>query len=328
LDGLIIGRPVFALYTVIGICAGVAWLSAAQRPERFLYGLIATGMLLGALLELVYLVDDLSPTVSYRMNTVFKFYNQLWILFAIAAAGCVARMFDTANRSSVGDAAGADDARLDNRAPLLRRHWARAGLIITAVVTVLGFAYPAQATMPRLDTRFAHPDANLTLDAYAWMEYAEMPFVNADPVTYADDLAAIDWFNEEVSGNPVIAEAAFGTYRCNGSRFSIATGLPAIIGWERHEQQQRDRTLLPQRVRDMRELYETPDIAKKQVLIDKYDVEYIVVGQTERVYPQIDGNQCVATDVSAGIGAIEDMVGTDLEIAFSHGTTIVYRVVR
>ena len=46
--------------------------------------LIAGATLLGAALEIVYLVDDLNGTVWYRMNTVFKFYNQIWNLLGIA----------------------------------------------------------------------------------------------------------------------------------------------------------------------------------------------------------------------------------------------------
>jgi uncharacterized membrane protein len=331
--GLVTERPVFALYVAIGAAAGVAWLANRERGERFLFALIAIGMLLGSALELVFLVDDLLSTDAYRMNTVFKFYNQLWTLFAIASAGCVARFLivllppheETLFQTNDEDAPAAPNPSPADR---IRIGWSRAGLVLTSLVVLAGFAYPAQATGVRLDTRFPHPDSNLTLDAYAWMEYGSITYTNGEDVTYADDLAAIDWFNEEVPGNPVIAEASFGTYRCNGSRFSIATGLPVVLGWERHEQQQRDRTLLPQRARDLREIYESTDVETKMQLIEKYGVEYIVVGQTERLYPRIVENRCEPQDVAAGIATIESMVGAQLEVAFSHGTTTVYRVLR
>ena len=65
---------------------------------------------------------------------------------------------------------------------------------------------------------------------------------SGEPVYFKDDLALIDWLNAHIHGTPVIAEASIGPYRGNGSRISSATGLPTIIGWERHEEQQRDRT--------------------------------------------------------------------------------------
>jgi YYY domain-containing protein len=326
--GLVTGRPVFALYVAIGASAGVAWLVSNERSERFLFGMIAIGTLLGALLELIFLVDDLRGGDAYRMNTMFKFYNQLWTLFALASAGCVARMISELlpPAQANDDAPSTDDPEL-TQPDRIRRGWSRAGLAISVGVVVLGLAYPVQAIGPRLDTRLPHPESNLTLNAYSWMNYATIPLSNGDVLTYNDDLAAIEWFNDDVPGNPVIAEASFGAYRCNGSRFSIATGLPSVIGWERHEQQQRDRKLLPQRSRDLRDLYELADPTAKMELIDKYDIEYIVVGATERVFPMVIDNQCVPQDVSAGIATFESMVGSQLEVVFVQGSTTVYRVV-
>src|SRR5699024_8804055 len=100
-----------------------------------------------------------------------------------------------------------------------------------------------------------------------------------DPITYADDLAAINWINENIHGTPVIAEAAFGTYRCNSSRFSIATGLPAPVGWVRHETQQRHPGDLVQRESDLKTLYTTGSIDEKMEIIDRYNIEYVIVGQ-------------------------------------------------
>src|SRR5690606_2063107 len=105
--------------------------------------------------------------------------------------------------------------------------WVSAALVVPILFITL--AYPLMATPVRLDTRF-QTATGLSLNAYEWMEYAEIPLIRIDdngqrtagePLTYEDDLAAIQWLNENVSGTPVIAEAAFGTYRCNGSRFSI-----------------------------------------------------------------------------------------------------------
>ena len=45
----------------------------------------------------------------------------------------------------------------------------------------------------------------------------------------------LDELNENVQGTPVIVEASIGAYRGNGSRISIATGLPTVLGWERHQ---------------------------------------------------------------------------------------------
>jgi YYY domain-containing protein len=323
--GIATERPVFALFAGVGSAAGVAWLAHPTGPERVIWAAVAVGMLLGAALEIVFLVDDLVTTDAYRMNTVFKFYNQLWTLFAVASSGCVAIML---RDSGIPERDRDDGAEARDPGRSSGVVWSRAGLAIAALVIVLGFAYPAQATGVRLDTRFPHPNRNWTLDAYAWMEYGTITFTDGTTVGYADDLAAIDWFNAEVAGTPVIAEASVhDAYRCNGSRFSIATGLPAVIGWQRHESQQRYTDHLLQRERDLFEIYVSTDPGEKLQLLDAYHVEYLVVGQTERLYPDFERG-CQPQDVAAGIAAIESMVGTSLEVAFQHGSTTVYRVVR
>ena len=123
----------------------------------------------------------------------------------------------------------------------------------------------------------------------------------------------------------MIAEASIGPYRCNGSRISIATGLPTIIGWERHEQQQRYPDTLGERGEDVRRLYLSPDPAEKEAILRKYGVAYVVVGDLERVYP-ISDNSCAATGSAAGIAAFDQMVGTTLDVAFAADGTTIYRV--
>lgn len=334
---LAIEHTTLALYLGIGLAAAILWLALKAPSERFIMAMIAGGTLLGASLELVYLVDDLSGTQWYRMNTIFKFYNQIWILLGIATAALTGRavwsILSTPNTDPGPEIS--PTLRDGSRSP-----WAWISAILVVPVAIASLAYAFVATPIRLDQHWTGYDRDLTLNAYQWMEYGEIPLsvvqenngqqqlVPTDPLEYDDDLAAIDWLNENVQGTPVIAEAAFGEYRCNGSRFSIATGLPAVIGWQRHQQQQRYLDDLTARESALRELYTTPNVDTKQRIIDQYGIEYIIVGQTERHYPTRNGNECIDTGSPEGIAAIEGMVGSTLEVAFEHGTTTIYRVVR
>src|SRR5207248_666639 len=47
---------------------------------------------LAAVCEVAYLADFLAGGAAYRMNTVFKLYEQAWPLFAIASAAALATM--------------------------------------------------------------------------------------------------------------------------------------------------------------------------------------------------------------------------------------------
>ncbi len=90
---------------------------------------------------------------------------------------------------------------------------------------------------------------------------------------------------EMIALGAVIVEAVGPLYRWTG-RISEYTGLPAVIGWDWHQIQQRtDYAGLVQRRRSETELFYTS--ASTQLAVDylrKYDVRYVVVGGEERVH--------------------------------------------
>jgi uncharacterized membrane protein len=199
--------------------------------------------------------------------------------------------------------------------------WKRVAAVIVVVIAFAGIA------IARLD------GAN-TLNAYEWMDYGTVITTDGQVIRYDGDGKAIDWLNDHVSGSPVIAEAIVilprsygGAYACGGARISRSTGLPTVMGWDRHEAQQRPTTDFQQRERDIYDLYTSTNIANKRRVIDTYQIEYIVSGPLELIYPTTDGyNHCTSSGSAAGIAALSAMVGTDLEIVFSEDGTTVYHV--
>jgi len=348
------GRPVLALFLGIAGIASIAWLMLPDESERFIAAMIAAAMFVGAGLEIVYLVDDLSGGFHYRMNTVFKFYNGIWILLALSSAGLIGRMVSIANADAPSDTGSLPDEKSDPAAPKAMavtgpgsdlqtfepdaaarrnrndqsRNWARVGLVVATISIVASLAFPIFSTGVRLDQHFSPGRQQWTLNAFDWMDYGTIQTQRGGEgivtLSYEDDRAVIEWFNAEVSGTPVIAEASINQYACGGSRISVGTGLPDVLGWFRHEQQQRYSTHLRERQDDVRTLYTSDDSEEKREIIDKYRIEYIVVGDLERNYLT---NDCAATDASEGIAALNVMVGHELEVAFMAGETVVYRVV-
>ncbi|MBA3414696.1 MAG: hypothetical protein H0U10_05665 [Chloroflexia bacterium] len=349
------GQPVLGLAIAGLAAAGSGWLFARTVPIRFWCLLLAAalGVIAGA--ELVVVADNLVATPAYRMNTVFKFYNLVWILLAIASGTGIAamaavaighprdRLFPAlalAGRGSDPAAArtpfahGFDQPPVPSAptpdkatAPSPRLSWARFGLAVSALVVVASFLYPVFAIGPRIAQRFPERPPLGTLDALAWMKSGTVPTEGGSlaAIEFAGDRAAIDWFNREVPGSPVIAEASIGPYRCNGSRVSIATGMPTIVGWDNHETQQRPAAALPPRVADVERLYQSADPVEKERILRRYNVAYVVVGDLERVYP-LPSNECTATADPAGIAAFDEMIGGSLEVAFADQETTVYRV--
>jgi len=193
---------------------------------------------------------------------------------------------------------------------------------LSALVIAASLVYPLTATRPRLEQRFTDALGSRTLNALDWMNYATLQSADGQTITFKGDLDAINWFNSEVPGTPVIAEASIGPYRGNGSRISIHTGLPTILGWDRHERQQRYPEGIDERFQDVRTLYDSSDPATKMEILRKYDVQYVIVGDVER--KSKIGNEPYAS--AEGIATFETMVGTYLDVAFASNGTTVYRV--
>jgi uncharacterized membrane protein len=325
---VVTGRAVFGLLFALGSAAAVGWLRLDRRNHRFVCLLAAAAFFTAAGTEIIVVADDLIGTAAYRMNTVFKFYNQVWVLLSLVSAALVAVMIYEGRRMA-GWQGGRENVipatpRPRDPATLV----ARVAAALALLVLLAALTYPVLATGPRLEQRFTPGTPVGSLDAFAWMESGTVPVVGSpayDEIAYAGDADAIAWFFANVSGSPVIAEASIGPYRCNGSRISAATGLPTIIGWERHEQQQRYPDTLPARVEDVRTLYTSPDPDEKEAILRRYNVEYVVVGDLERVYPIAD-NDCTPSGSQAGIEAFDAMVGTTLEVAHTSRGTTIYRV--
>lgn len=337
---IVLDRQALALLLGLGLSAVLAWLVLPGIAERFCAMLLAGAFFVAAGTELVYLVDDLSGGPAYKMNSVFKFYNGVWSLLALACAGLLSFLF-AAVRSRSRTVVEDSNEVSQRQAFRLASHWSAVGAIVGITAIVASLAFPVFSTSARLSQHFEQPGAHRTLNALDWMDYgtittgvpnrAAMREAEDDgielsnPVTlsYAEDRAVIEWFNAEVAGTPVIAEASINPYRCGGSRISIHTGLPAVIGWVRHQQQQRYQDHLTERRDDLRTLYTIGDPEEKLRIIEEYRIGYIIVGDLERHYLT---NDCLATENEGGIDAFSPLVGSELEVAFTAGATVVYRV--
>ncbi len=105
---------------------------------------------------------------------------------------------------------------------------------------------------------------------------------------YPSDYQAIQWINKNIVGQPVILESQGDSYT-DHARISSNTGLPTVLGWTVHEWLWRGSYDVPApRVSDVKLLYESPSFPETRQLIEKYDVEYIYIGNLEREhYPEI-----------------------------------------
>lgn len=218
-------------------------------PVRdFVLLLIGVGAALVLSVEFIYLRD----LFGTRMNTVFKFYLQAWVMWAVAGAYALAIFIWRPLEERGNDAGRIRDAALALGGSLL----AVAGLIY------LPLAIPK---------RYGEYGGALTLDGAAYIARWQ-----------PDDFAAIRWLNANVGDAPVILEAPGGGYQYEG-RVSAHTGLPTVLGWANHEAQWRgSRAEQDQRNLDIETIYASADPAEVLTLLDKYGISYVYVGPVER----------------------------------------------
>jgi len=331
---LLPSRPAAGLALSVVAASALFALRFRRSPRRFYpWALIAVAFATIGATELVYVVDDLDGGDWFRMNTVFKFYLPAWILLGVGCGVLLARMWRgvplawLSARQPLGAVARPTEVSISRRTTKQQVLQTIALPVLTGTATAalaLGLVYPVVATPVRLEQDMPTSPDWLTLDGYAWMRNGWILNGTGQTIEYGGDLAAIEWLSKNVDEPAVILEGAIGPYRGNGSRISSGTGFPTVIGWARHQEQQRYREDIAPRVADVHTLYNTTNLNLKLELLRRYQVRYVVVGDVERLWNTPDQPRPYAS--AAGLRAFDELVGSGLEVAFESGHTTVYEV--
>jgi uncharacterized membrane protein len=160
---------------------------------------------------------------------------------------------------------------------------AASGAAVSVALLLLGAVlYPLFATPVRLDDRFE--ETARTLDGAVYMQVATYEDEHG-PIDLSYDYEGIQWLRQNVEGTPVIVEGRSPLYRWGG-RFTIYTGLPAVIGWDWHQVQQRGDYgyMVGERATAVDTFYTNPDEAQAQTFLRRFDVSYVIVGRLEELY--------------------------------------------
>lgn len=222
-----------------------------QQNHGFVLLLILLGAGLTLAPEFFYLQDDFGT----RMNTIFKFYFQTWILWGIAAAYASA---------------------------ILLNHLIgiRGGLFKTAwlILMISSLMYPA-VMLPAKTGLLKSQPVQLTLDGKAYLQRNE-----------PDEWQAFQFLWNMPLG-PVV-EAVGPQYNPQYARVATHAGQPGLLGWEGHEIQWRGsaREMGSRRV-DIETLYQTGDWTRAQEIIQQYGIRYIYIGPVERSTYRVSENK-------------------------------------
>jgi len=262
---------------------------ALPDGKRLILFMVGTSLLLTMVVEIVVIRGDVG-----RMNTVFKFFLQAWVMLGLSSAAALGWLLPEITK-------------------WLPR-WRSAWTTIAVILIVFAALYFLIASMAKIRDRM-NPDAPHTLDAMTYMNGAQYFDFNGI-IDLSEDYRAIRWMEENIQGSPVIVEANCTEYRwC--SRFTIYTGLPGVLGWNWHQRQQRALVSdqVWNRVAEINNFYFTTDPTAAQVFLNKYNVLYIVVGKLERAEYSGDG-----------LLKFDFLNGKLWQEVYREGDTVIYKV--
>jgi hypothetical protein len=123
-----------------------------------------------------------------------------------------------------------------------------------------------------------------------WSDFKQHPTLNGLAYIVSEspfDGAAIRFLNERIPGQPCLVEFVGMGYNTWGSRFSIFTGIPALMGWDGHVREwltgrPGSEAAISERFNATELIYRTTDIAQAKKALDDHGVRLIMVGSVER----------------------------------------------
>lgn len=187
-------------------------------------------------------------------------------------------------------------------------------------------AFTFLGTPDRLAKRFAVAPPLGTLNGLKFMTTAT--YVGGDPpreINLRYDYEAINWLNNNVKGVKVLAELPMEYYRAYGMRAASSTGLPMVVG-DLHQNEQRYGWIVADRKSDMDTFFTTPDAQVALVLLSKYDIDYIYLGQLEQAKAGPTGMRKFEQLADPDVNLLREVFKTQQPAGILG--TIIYEVVR
>lgn len=233
--------------------------------NKFVFILLVLGLVLVVVPDIIFLKDIYfySNPPYFRANTVFKVWYQAWIILSIVSGYSLKLLYDKISKFKINWV-------FYNAAILL------AVIFLTCLYTLNGINYI-----------FGQKYTFKTLDG--------ADFINE---SYANHKSAIDWINRNIDGDPKLLEVYGQSYTLQ-SMFSVFTGLSVPVGWRDHEFGWRnDWPELSERLGEIELMYRSEDLTEVTRLLNKYQIEYIVVGKFEREVLEKDGYTNIGSSIA------------------------------
>jgi uncharacterized membrane protein len=262
-----------------------------RRPEgsadlrtTFALLLAGIGLLLIFAPEFVYLRDNFGT----RMNTVFKFYYQGWLLLGISSSYAIITAFSR--------------LRLPETRPIpaVARRLQQSVGSMALLLILAGLIYPVAG-------------------AYAKVRGfgVSTPTLNGLAYVGSDEQAAIEWVRQNTAPTDIVLQGQGDSYWVgdNDNLINAATGRPTLLGWDGHQSQWRGqayREMAAGRPEMVEAIYRSASPQTIQELLSQADIRYVYVGPVEREQYGISP-------------AVEARLEQVMDLAFAEGNIRIYR---
>jgi YYY domain-containing protein len=316
---LLLRFPLFGLLLpVVAVSAAMVWNEPRRVERNVALVLVGLAALIGLAIEIVFLRDNF----QMRMNTLFKFYFQIWVMWAIAAGYAVWRVLYAAyGAAERGEVRARERAAAPSSMGGLMKGVSAVWAVAFALLVVSGLMYTVYGVQSR---QIGGRSAPRGLDGAVWVR-DEVP----------GDYDAVNWLKANAAGSDYIMEAGRDEYSRPG-RVSAYSGIPTLVAWDTsHEMlwrtnQQEALRQIAERRNIVNSLYQgvdpegaAPITAERALeLLNRYGVRYVVAGATERGQagwgPSNPGEQM--TEYAEGV------FKQAMKVAFTSGTTVLYEV--
>ena len=244
-----------ACLLLAGLVVVLVIRKAETRDSLFAALLALLAFLLVSGCEVLFIKDHFSGSALYRMNTVFKFHYQAWILLSLASGFWLKWIFENAwNRWNLP----------------VKIIWGMVG----GLALLAAGLYPALAFTARMNGSSVD---SATMDGSAY--YSR---------TFAADYQVAQWIMNNIKPAsrkgpgggvkiPVILESPGLSYHQDTDTVATLTGYPTVLGWDFHEAQWRGswdqpairggdpEDTIQHRKGDVDTIYTSPDLSQKRI---------------------------------------------------------------
>ncbi len=230
--------------TVLGLFGAYLWKGTSPASERhlvFIASLFLMGFALTYAVEFVFIRD----LFANRMNTVFKFYYQAWVMMSIASGYTFYTLWTRGK-------------------PLFRI----TSHILMSVFLLAGLLYPAFA----IPAKARHFQDIPALDGERYLRLYDQ-----------DEYRVIEWLRQNTKPYAVLVESSGGSYS-DSDLISAFSGRPTLLGWDFHEIQWRgaDFDEIDKRKSLLETIYHNKNDGQIAAAVKRIGIRYLIIGPREK----------------------------------------------